>query len=397
MFLDITWINSFIVNSLTGSGSGLTGGAVGAVSIAKAGRGAKIGSRAIRVLRILRLVRLVRIAKLYKASQQINVTKGKGEVKPARKRSTVTRVGKDAFKNYNRLKSDKDKKKEEDLDKKRRQSQLDPVAMKRLSQADIQDQNRVSEENNNSHSIQKLGSKQKIEENDIGNSVSKLASHANATPSKFGRGASKNIEDNKKLSKKTSKNAIQQINSLSKKENEANLSPSTNIKKMNSNGNLMGTETPSPKKANSRFENDIESPEIDIGNANKEDNGNYDKLIELEPINNEEGSETKRADEEKEKEKTEDKKEDDDEVKEEDLDIPEESKVGKKLTDLTTKRTIVLVLSLLLAIILFNPDFYLQTLTAMDFGLKLFNEFKTITDPNLKICFDIYVEQFKVI
>ena len=87
------------------------------------------------------------------------------------------------------------------------------------------------------------------------------------------------------------------------------------------------------------------------------------------------------------------------EVEEEDekkLDLPEESKVGKKLTDLTTKRTIVLVLSLLLAIILFNPDFYLTTLTAMDFGLKIFNEFQSINDPNLKLCFDLYVNQFKV-
>lgn len=78
------------------------------------------------------------------------------------------------------------------------------------------------------------------------------------------------------------------------------------------------------------------------------------------------------------------------------LDLPEESKVGKKLTDLTTKRTIVLVLSLLLAIILFNPDFYLTTMTAMDFGLKIFNEFQSINDPNLKLCFDLYVNQFKV-
>jgi hypothetical protein len=84
-------------------------------------------------------------------------------------------------------------------------------------------------------------------------------------------------------------------------------------------------------------------------------------------------------------------------VTEQDVDIPEESKVGKKLTDLTTKKTIVLVLSLLLAIILFNPDFYLETMTSMEFGLKIFNSFRRIDDPNLKTSFNLYINQFKVI
>jgi len=55
MFLDIHWINIVILSSLGNNSDGA--GAVGAVQITKAGRGAKIGSRAIRVLRILRLVR----------------------------------------------------------------------------------------------------------------------------------------------------------------------------------------------------------------------------------------------------------------------------------------------------------------------------------------------------
>lgn len=80
-----------------------------------------------------------------------------------------------------------------------------------------------------------------------------------------------------------------------------------------------------------------------------------------------------------------------------DLEMPEESKVGKKLSDLTTKRVIILVLSMIFAIILFNPSFYYDSLSSMDFGIKIFNDFDSVYDPNLKRTFDIYVEQHKQI
>ncbi len=230
MFLDISWINVLIVQSLSNSQSGLSSGAVGAVSIAKAGRGAKIGSRAIRVLRILRLVRLVRIAKLYKASQKIKITKEQGKISPSRRKSAHL----------------------------------------------------------------------------------------------------KKLKHNLKGEERLNTNQVNLINSYS--------------------------------------------------NANNEE---FNLELELELQQKEE--------EEKIKESL-----NEDDLNEEDLDIPEESKVGKKLTDLTTKRTIVLVLSLLLAIILFNPDFYLPTLTAMNLGLKLFNEFQYLNDTDLKLSFDAYVEMFQV-
>jgi preprotein translocase subunit SecF len=44
---------------------------------------------------------------------------------------------------------------------------------------------------------------------------------------------------------------------------------------------------------------------------------------------------------------------------EEDIEVPQESKVGKKLSDLTTKRTIILVLAMLFSVPLFSDSTYL--------------------------------------
>lgn len=73
--------------------------------------------------------------------------------------------------------------------------------------------------------------------------------------------------------------------------------------------------------------------------------------------------------------------------------VPEESKVGKKLTDLTTRRVIILVLSMIIGVILFNSNFYYSALTSMDFGMKIFNEFNDFTDPSFNLTFDIYVTE----
>lgn len=68
----------------------------------------------------------------------------------------------------------------------------------------------------------------------------------------------------------------------------------------------------------------------------------------------------------------------------------EESKVGKKLSELTTKRVIILVLSMMVGIILFNSSFYYETKKSMDLGIKIFKSFD-VDDPNLNITFSIYV------
>ena len=48
--------------------------------------------------------------------------------------------------------------------------------------------------------------------------------------------------------------------------------------------------------------------------------------------------------------------------------IPEESKIGKKLTDLTIKRVIVMVLGLLVLLPLFDADFFQSTYTSWEYG-----------------------------
>lgn len=81
--------------------------------------------------------------------------------------------------------------------------------------------------------------------------------------------------------------------------------------------------------------------------------------------------------------------------KENDIVILEESKVGKKLTDLTTKRVIILVLSMIIGVILFNSSFYYKPMTSMDFGLKIFNYYNSPTDPGLLFSFELYLDEHK--
>ncbi len=77
--------------------------------------------------------------------------------------------------------------------------------------------------------------------------------------------------------------------------------------------------------------------------------------------------------------------------------LPEESKVGKKLSDLTTKRIIVLVIILIIASMLFNANFYSDSQTSMSLGIAFFNFFPSVMDPDLLKAFSIYVDNHKVI
>lgn len=70
----------------------------------------------------------------------------------------------------------------------------------------------------------------------------------------------------------------------------------------------------------------------------------------------------------------------------------EESKIGKKLTELTTKRVIILVLSMIIGIIVFNSSFYYSTLNSIDFGMKIFNEISNPDDPTFSKLFNAYIE-----
>lgn len=80
------------------------------------------------------------------------------------------------------------------------------------------------------------------------------------------------------------------------------------------------------------------------------------------------------------------------EEKEESDNNQSESNVGKQLSELTTRRVIILVLSMMIGLLLFNTSFYMEQRTSMDLGIKIFKIFNK-TDPNLNLTFDIYVKE----
>jgi len=55
--------------------------------------------------------------------------------------------------------------------------------------------------------------------------------------------------------------------------------------------------------------------------------------------------------------------------------MPEESKVGKKLSDLTTRRVIMVVLAMLFSVPLFDTTSYIAPDSSYEFGLYLISAF----------------------
>lgn len=81
------------------------------------------------------------------------------------------------------------------------------------------------------------------------------------------------------------------------------------------------------------------------------------------------------------------------ELEQDKVDMPTESKVGKKLSDLTTKRVIVLVLVMIFAIILLTPAMYYDAVTSMDFGIQIFNFFNSTDDYDFPTAFNTYINE----
>lgn len=78
----------------------------------------------------------------------------------------------------------------------------------------------------------------------------------------------------------------------------------------------------------------------------------------------------------------------------EDISIPEESKVGKKLSDLTTRRVIMLVLAMMFSVPLFTISTYKDENNSYNFGLELVKFFENNTEA-FNSAFDIYVDEHK--
>ncbi len=71
--------------------------------------------------------------------------------------------------------------------------------------------------------------------------------------------------------------------------------------------------------------------------------------------------------------------------------IPQESKVGKMLSDLTTRRVIILVLAMLISVPLFTDVTYQEENTSFEFGVSLLQRYKPHT-PQFDALFQSIVE-----
>lgn len=103
---------------------------------------------------------------------------------------------------------------------------------------------------------------------------------------------------------------------------------------------------------------------------------------------NEEEQEKSESDEEEEEQALEDvtKSVQDDEQ----IDIPEESMVGKKLSDLTTRRVIIVVLTMLISTSVINVSTWLEIPDSLQFGLDLLQQYEKGTDSFNRV-FDSFI------
>jgi hypothetical protein len=65
--------------------------------------------------------------------------------------------------------------------------------------------------------------------------------------------------------------------------------------------------------------------------------------------------------------------------------------VGKKLADSTMRRVITLVLSMIMGIIIFDPNFYYSKISSIEFGIKMFNDFPSTNDLGLQLTIEQYI------
>lgn len=73
-----------------------------------------------------------------------------------------------------------------------------------------------------------------------------------------------------------------------------------------------------------------------------------------------------------------------------------EMKISKKLNDLILRRVIILVLSMILGIIVFNPSVYYSTTNSTEFGMKMFKNFENLSFEQISITFDVYINEHVV-
>ena len=79
------------------------------------------------------------------------------------------------------------------------------------------------------------------------------------------------------------------------------------------------------------------------------------------------------------------------EMQNEKIEIPEQSNVGKKLSDLTMKRVIVVVLTMLFTLPFLTSSTYIAEEESFLFGLEMINDYSPYSKP-FNTTFDDYVD-----
>jgi hypothetical protein len=70
-----------------------------------------------------------------------------------------------------------------------------------------------------------------------------------------------------------------------------------------------------------------------------------------------------------------------------------ETKVGKKLSELTMRKVIILVFSMILGVIFINQNFYYTQISVMEFGMKIFNSYNDVNQEGLIYSLLIFVSE----
>ena len=76
--------------------------------------------------------------------------------------------------------------------------------------------------------------------------------------------------------------------------------------------------------------------------------------------------------------------------------IQENSKIGRRLSEATMKKLIFMVMAMIVGIVVLNPNLYFQSITSMEQGIRTFADFDSISDPNLVIHINLYIDKHKV-
>ena len=72
-----------------------------------------------------------------------------------------------------------------------------------------------------------------------------------------------------------------------------------------------------------------------------------------------------------------------------------ETDISSRFEDFSSKKMIILISFLLIAIIVFNPNYYFSMTTEIEYGIKLFNDIEEKNITSLNKTFNLYIDYFK--